>query len=148
MNLLSITQLMHNIGMAWGVGGATILTILMIKSEKMPESAPHIMRVIPAISRLIGIAVILLIVSGIPMMFLIAWPISKTVLMIKHVVVLLLVINGVYMALRIVPGMKKLAPRDGEGPSEEFLKIKVKSKISGMLGLFLWYLILVLSALM
>lgn len=147
MGLLEITQLLHNIGIAWGVGGATIALILMIKSEKNPEIAPQIMKVMPAISKLIWIAIIFLIVSGIALTKLISWPIDLTVLAVKHIVVVILVLNGINLSFRILPKMERLVPKD-EKPSEDFLKVRKNAKIAGIIGIASWYLILVLSVIM
>lgn len=144
MNLLQIMQLLHAIGEAWGVGGATVNAILMLKSEKNPEIAPHIMKAMPAISKLVWLGILLLLVSGAALTRLVAWPIDATMLRIKLAVVLILILNGLYLTFGLLPKMKKLAPQN-EKPSEEFLKTKKKIKVFGTFGLVLWYLILILS---
>ena len=50
MVLLEAAQLLHLVGIAWGVGGATIAAMVMMKAEKNPEAAPHIMKVMPGSS--------------------------------------------------------------------------------------------------
>lgn len=147
MVLLEAMWLLHFLGIAWGVGGATVAAILMAKSGKNPEAASHLMKVMPAISKLIWAAMILLIVSGIALAQLVTWPIDTNMLLIKHVAVAILILNGVVLGFKILPKMKKLAPTGGK-PSAEFLKAKKISRISGMIGLLLWYVILVLSVMM
>ncbi len=147
MALLEAMWLLHFIGIAWGVGGATISAILMAKADKNPEIAPLAMKVMPSISKLIWAAIILLIVSGIALAQLVTFPIDAAMLLIKHAVVAVLVLNGIILAFGILPKMKKFAPTDGK-PSAEFLKAKKSAKVAGMLGLFLWYVILVLSVMM
>lgn len=147
MVLLEAMWLLHFIGISWGVGGATVAAILMMKSDKNPEIAPLAMKAMPAISKLMWIAIILLIVSGIALAQLVTWPIDTTMLLIKHVAVVILILNGLYLGFRILPKMKKLAPSGGK-PSAEFLRAKKISRISGMIGLVLWYVIMILSVLM
>lgn len=144
--MLQILRLIHAIGIAWGVGGATINSILMMKAEKNPELAPHIMKVMPSIVKMIWAAIIILIISGIFIVPLITWPIDKTMLSMKHVVVVLLVLSGLNLNFRVLPKIKKLAPIGGQ-PSPEFLKAKKTLKISGIVGLVLWYAVMVLSVL-
>ena len=146
MVLLESMFLLHDIGIAWGVGGATISTILMAKADKNPESGPYLMGLMPTISKLIWAGLILLIVSGIALVPLIAWPMDMTMLAVKHAAVVLLVLNGLFLGFRIIPRLEKSAPKEGK-PSKEFLSLKKKARSSGTIGLILWYLILVLSVL-
>lgn len=139
--------LMHFLGLAWGVGGATVAAILMAKADRNPEMAPLAMKVMPAVSKLIWAAIILLIVSGVALAQLVTWPINPTTLLAKHVLVVILILNGLYLGFGIMPKMQKLAPKGGK-PSAEFLKAKKSAKVSSTLGLVLWYVILVLSVMM
>jgi ABC-type nickel/cobalt efflux system permease component RcnA len=146
MVLLESVFLLHNLGIAWGVGGATISAILMARADKNPESGPHIMGLMSSISKLIWAGLILLIVSGIALVPLITWPMDMTMLLVKHIAVVLLVINGLFLGFRIIPRLQKAVPMDRK-PSKEFLSLKKKARSAGTIGLVLWYLILVLSVL-
>lgn len=137
-------KLLHFIGLAWGVGGATVAAILMRRSEKDPEAAPHLTKLMPAISKLIWIAIILLVISGIGIVNLVYWPIDTTMLAVKHVVVLILILNGLHLTFRVMPKMERLVPK-GEKPSADFLKARKNAKVGAITGLVLWYIILVLS---
>jgi len=147
MVLLEAVWLLHFIGIAWGVGGATVAAILMAKADKDPQIAPLAMKVMPAISKLIWAAIFFLIVSGIALAQLVTFPVDAAMLLIKHAVVAALVLNGIILAFGILPKMGRLAPKDGK-PSAEFLKAKKSAKIASTLGLVLWYVILVLSVMM
>lgn len=147
MVLSEAMWLLHFLGLAWGVGGATVAAILMAKADRNPEIAPLVMKTMPAISKLIWIAIILLVVSGIALAQLVTWPINPTILLAKHALVVILILNGLYLGFRILPKMQKLAPTGGK-PSAEFLKAKKSAKIASILGLVLWYVILVLSVMM
>lgn len=147
MVLLEAMWLLHFLGLVWGVGGATVAAILMAKADRNPEMAPLAMKVMPAISKLIWAAIILLIISGIALAQLVTFPFDATMLLVKHIVVAVLVLNGIILTFGIMPKMQKLAPKDGK-PSAEFLKAKKNAKVSSTLGLVLWYVILVLSVMM
>ena len=147
MVLLEAANLLHFIGIAWGVGGATVAAILMARSDKHPESAPHIMAAMPAISRLIWAGIALLIVSGIALAPLVSWPVNPIVLGAKHLVVLLLIASGLFMSFRTIPRVARLAPKDGK-PSDEFLKARKTARINGTISFILWYVIVILSVAM
>lgn len=134
MALLQIINLLHLMGISWGVGGATIAAIIMIKAGKDKKLAPLMKEVMPAISKLMWLALILLGISGIMLVPLVTWPVDSTILTIKHIAVVALVINAVFMTLN---AKKK--------PTKENQKM---AKASGMIGLALWYIIVVLSVIM
>ena len=139
--LLEITQLVHVIGIALGVGGATIHFLLSLKAEKDPEIRPAMMKISVMISKLIIVAVVLLIASGLGLKYQVRWPIDPTMLAIKHTVVGLLVINGAYLNLAVFRRLQK-AHELTEG---ELAKLQKRGKIAGLISLILWYSILVLS---
>lgn|GEM_PF-1955023 len=144
MDLLAIMKLTHDVGVAWGVGGATIGTIIMAHADKNLESAQHLMKVMPAISKLIWIAITLLVTSGIILTQSITDPINSSVLETKHIAVAFLILNGLNLTFRILPKMEKFAPK-GQKPSLEFLSAKKSAKTASLIGLVLWYVILVLA---
>ncbi len=78
MVALKTMQLLHDLGIAYGVAGVTINAILMIKSERDPESAPFIIKIMPTIFKLIWLGLVLLIISGLALSLtsLITWPLK------------------------------------------------------------------------
>lgn len=84
------------------------------------------MKIMPAITKLMWVAIILLIVSGIALTPLVTWPMDATILVVKHVLVVILVLNAIILTIK----------------KEKY------AKIGGPAGLVLWYLILVLSVVM
>jgi len=143
--LLEISNFLHFIGLAWGVGGATAAAIISMKAEKNPEVAASLMKIIPALSKMIWLGLVLLIISGIAVTGLVKWPLDANLLLIKHALVVLIVAIGVLIFLK-VKKMQKLA-RPGEKPSADFLKAKKQLGIFSIVNLALWYLIVLLSVL-
>ncbi|MDO8647997.1 MAG: DUF2269 family protein [Candidatus Diapherotrites archaeon] len=142
--LLEIFNFLHFIGLAWGVGGATAAAIISMKAEKNPEVAASLMKIIPALSKLIWAGLVLLIISGIAVTSLVKWPLDTNLLLIKHALVVLIVAIGALIFLR-VKKMQKLA-KPGEKPSEEFFKAKKQLGMLSITNLALWYLIVLISA--
>lgn len=141
---LEIFRLLHDVGLAFGLGGATIAAVISSKAEKDPEMNNSVMKITPIIVKFIWIGLILLIVSGIALPYFIQWSINKGMLLIKHVFVVWIVIIGVFIGTR-VKKMKRLAPKGKEKPSGEFLKAKRQLKAFSRINLILWYIVTILS---
>lgn len=144
MALLELFNFLHFIGLAWGLGGATAAAIISAKAEKNPEISPAVMKIIPAVSKLIWLGLILLIVSGIGMSFLIKWPIDKNMLLIKHVLVVWIVVIGIILGVN-AKRMHTLAPKAKKKPSAQFLKAKRLLKAFSIINLILWYAVAIMS---
>ncbi len=145
-----VLHFFHLVFLAWGLGGATIAAILMAKAEKQPELMPSVMKLVEPVSKLIWIAIIGLILTG---SITAAIGAAKgyydpAILLIKHVAVAAVVINGLNITFRLLPKLKKSAAGPGSKPSNEFLKVKSHLKKSSIASLILWYLIVGLSVLM
>ena len=123
---LEIFNFMHFVGLAFGLGGATIASIISSKAAKDKEVAKVIGKIMSPIVKLIWLGMILLIVSGIALPFFITWPLNKNMLIIKHVLVAWMVIIGIIMGRRMKKGKN----------------IKGLSKIN----LILWYVVTLMSA--
>ena len=65
MVMLEISNFLHFVGLALGLGGATIAVIISSKAERDADVGRAMMRIMPAISKVIGIGLVLLIVSGV-----------------------------------------------------------------------------------
>ena len=141
---LELFNLLHFIGLAWGVGGATAAAIISAKSEKNPEIAHAAMKIIPSISKLIWFGIILLIISGIGLSYSVKWPINTKLLLIKHILYALIIIIGIAIGI-IIKRLHILAPKQKETPSIQFLRAKKKLKFLSLINLILWYTITVLS---
>lgn len=145
-----IVHFLHLVFIIWGVGGATISTLLMIKAEKEPALMPAAMKFLGSIAKLIWIAIFGLIITGIISAAMGAGKgyYDPTILAIKHIVVALIIIFGANISLRLVPKLRKLSPAPGSAPTPEFLKTKMHMKIEAAFSLVLWYVVVALSVIM
>jgi len=145
-----IVHFLHLVFIIWGVGGATISTLLMIKAEKEPALMPSAMKFMGSISKLIWIAIMGLIITGIISASMGAGKgyYDPTILTIKHIVVALIIIFGANISLRLVPKLRKISPSPGSAPTAEFLKAKKHMKIEAAFSLVLWYVVVALSVIM
>src|SRR3989344_7592104 len=144
MAWLEIFSILHFIGIAWGVGGATAAAVISAKSDKDPEISHAAMRIMPAISKLIWLGLILLIISGIGISIISQWPIDKNMLLIKHVLVAWIVIIGIIIGIN-AKKMQALAPKPKERPSAQLLKATRLMKAFSIINLILWYAVTIMS---
>jgi len=126
MAALEIWNFIHFVGLAFGLGGATIAVIISSKAAKDKSIAKVQSKLMPPIVKLIWFGLVLLIISGAILPFHIKWPMNKTMLIIKHIFVAWIVVIGVIMGV----GAKK----------------KINLAWLGKINLFLWYLVTLISA--
>ena len=138
MAALEIFNFLHFLGLSFGLGGATIATIISAKAGKDSELGKQIMKIMPSISKLIFLGLILLIVSGIGISYFVNWPIDKQNLLIKHVLVAWIFVIGVFLGTR----MKKI---EKEKDEKKILKLRKQIKILSIINLILWYVVTFLS---
>ena len=122
---LELFRVLHVIGLAFGLGGATIAAVISAKAAKDKDVGKAMGKIMPSIVKFIWAGMALLIISGIALPFYISWPIDKNMLLVKHSLVALIVIMGIIMGIR----MKKKKP------------IKVLS----IINLILWYAVTIMS---
>jgi len=125
---LELFNFLHFVGLAFGLGGATIATIISLKANKDKEIVNVLGKILPSIVNLIWLGLIFLVVSGIALPFFIKWPLNKEMLFIKHILVIFIVIFGI--AIGIFSRKKAMK----------------ETKIFSIINLILWYLITFLSA--
>lgn len=139
MALLEIFNFLHFLGLAFGLGGATIATIIMAKAGKDKDIAKAAGKIMPSIVKLIWLGMLLLIVSGIFITLLVTWPLNRNLLIVKHVLVAWIIVIGVIMGFM----MKKAHKIENKNllPS-----LRKRMKILSSINLILWYLVTLLSA--
>lgn len=142
---LELFNFIHFVGLAFGLGGATVAAIISSKADKDKDISKSLMKIMPSISKLIFLGLILLIISGVALPFFIQWPLNKKMLAIKHVLVAWIVIIGI-LIVKSSKKAEKSAPKLNEKPSIEFLKANKRVKSFSKINLILWYLIAILSA--
>ena len=141
---LEVLNFLHFIGLAFGLGGATVMAIISAKAEKHQEVAIAMKQIGPSIVKLIWMGLIFLIISGIALPFYITWPLDKNMLLIKHVLVIWIVVIGFFLGFSSRK-MNRLAPKEKEKPSLRFLKVKSQMRAFSIINLILWYLVTLLS---
>jgi hypothetical protein len=134
--------------MAWGLGGATIANLILARSEKDPELGRVSMKVTKLISRLIWVALIGLILTGPTLSRLTTKTISQQFFSLKMLLVLILLLNAIYLTFILTPRLQRLTPEPGKAPSPEFQRTRNLAKISGLISLACWYLIVLFAVLM
>ncbi|MFH1592594.1 MAG: hypothetical protein ABIB47_04485 [Candidatus Woesearchaeota archaeon] len=143
MVLLSFFNFLHFVGLAWGLGGATIVTVISIKSEKDKDIDVASMKLLPAISKFIWFGLMLLIISGVALPFYVNWPLDTQMLILKHIAVAFIVIIGVAIGLKFKK-LHQLTKLEGK-PEPRFLKAKKQIKLLSIINLILWYVVTLLS---
>ena len=144
MVIYELVDFLHFIGLAFGLGGATIAFIISAKAEKDKKIATVIGGVLQSVVKVIWIGLILLIISGIALPFFINWPLNTKTLIVKHVLVAWIVIIGIIVGVK-AKKVKNLAPVLREKPSAGFLRAKKQVKILSIINLILWYLVTLIS---
>lgn len=139
---LELANFLHFIGLAFGLGGATIATIVSAKAEKDKELGKQIGKILTSIVKLIWAGLILLIISGIALPFFISWPLNTNLLIIKHVLVVWIIVVGIFLGISSKKMMKFAQEKNEKG----ILKSKKTIKILSMIDLLLWYAVTLMSA--
>jgi len=145
MVALEIWNFLHFIGLALGLGGATIANIISRKADNDKELSRGLHKILPPIIKLIWTGLILLIISGIALPYYITYPMNKQILIIKHVIVVWIVLIGIFIGI-ISKRVMTSTPIGKEKPKQEFLKISKIMKVLSTINLILWYVVTLLSA--
>lgn len=124
---LEFFNFLHFVGLAFGLGGATLATIISAKAGKDKEVANVLGKILSSIVKLIWFGLILLTISGIALPFFIQWPLNKEMLVIKHILVIFIFVFGI--AIGIFSRKKAMK----------------EVKIFSIINLILWYIITFLS---
>lgn len=124
--MLELINFFHFIGLAFGLGGATIATIISIKASKDKEIQKIIGKLMSPIVKLIWIGMFLLIITGIALPFYVKWQMNTSLLIIKHIFVAWIIVIGIMIGI--------------------MSKRRKNPKILSIINLILWYLVTLLSA--
>ena len=144
MVALELFNFLHFVGLAFGLGGATIAAIISRKAEKDKELGKQVGKIFPSIINLIWVGLILLAISGIMLPSYAKWSLNKNLLLVKHVLVVFIILFGFILAFNSKK-MMRLAQTKERGREKELLKVKKIIMIFSMINLFLWYLVTFLS---
>lgn len=121
-SIWSLLPLVHLVGLAIGLGAATVKVALLLRTRSSPQAIAAYLAVVPLITRLIIAGLILLLLSGI------GWAIYgmpwTPLLIVKHVMVAAILVLGPVIDNVVEPRFARLAPKPGERGSAEFERIR------------------------
>jgi len=144
-----IINFLHLIATVAWIGGMIFMNLILMPSQAAiapQERGKLVGAVAKKFSILAWISVIILLVTGIiktpsGMMFnqdsnFGLW------LTIKHVIIILMIIIGLYISLGLAPKLNKLIPKSGEQPSAEFVKTQNMLKTLAVVNMTFGILVL------
>lgn len=142
----SFLLVIHLIGLALGVGSATAKVILLVKCYRDVTFVPFYLKVMVPLTRTLVTGLVLMTLSGITWLILgYGFP---AMMIVKLVFVGALWVVGLLIDKITEPRFRKLAPDTGETASEAFILIQKKHLTMEILGMLLFYIILVLGVLL
>lgn len=143
-----LSRLLHFLGLILGAGTATVAFIINKKAEKNPELQKALFPLMKQFSILIWIGIIFLVISGIGLQATAKGPINKSMLLLKHLLVVLIIVNGIYLGIS-ANKLGKLAKASKEGKiNQQIIKLKNRIKFIGTLNIILWYIVIILSVIL
>lgn len=143
--------ILHIIGTALGVGGATVSDLLFISSVKDGKIDAKEYGVLKLASKVVWTGLVIGIVTGIGFIYLyntdpsIGRSVTEKVWA-KSVIVAIILINGIIMHLKVFPALKKSA-ETGARLDEEPFKKKIPMVLAiGAISITSWYSALIIGA--
>lgn len=146
MTLLQFYSMLHLLAVITWLGGMLFMNLILMPGMSVLEPLQRGM-LTGTVAKRFSIAawtsIIVLIITGIlktppGMMFA---PASHYggVLFLKHILIIIGIIIGLIITLSVAPKLRKLAPKQGEAPSAEFIsaqkKLKVLSNTNMIIGI-------------
>jgi hypothetical protein len=124
VSLTTLLTLGHLIGLALGVGAATVKVVLLLRCKSDSSNIQPYLKVVRPITQVLITGIILLTLSGLGWLFE-GYPFSSQ-LIIKIIIVAAIWVAGPVIDNVVEPKFKKLAPMDNQPISSEFVKIMNK----------------------
>ncbi len=140
VSMSSILSLTHLVGLALGVGSATVKLVLLIKCKRDFALVPVYLKVARSITKQIILGLALLTLSGIGWLLL-GYPFTLQ-LGIKIVLVVVIWVLGPVIDNVVEPKFQRLAPEHGETASSEFIRIQKKYLALEVVATGFFYLII------
>jgi hypothetical protein len=133
---------MHLLGLALGVGAATVKLILLFKCNADYGFVPVYIKVAKPITRQIVLGLILLTLSGIGWLLL-GYPFTPR-LFVKLIFVVAIWALGPFIDNAVEPKFQKLAPAPDEPTSPEFIRIQKQHLTLEVIATALFYVIIIM----
>lgn len=140
----TIVMFLHNLAVATWIGGMIFLSFLSSEVEKLgPQFTVVMGKMTKIFSMLAVLSIFTLIITGV---LLTSWHGGVTrvqrdlVLNLKHFAVLLVIINGAFLATRVVPKLEKLSAQKSPEARVWQKKLKIHSTVNLILGIIILFL--------
>ena len=146
LTIYSLLTVMHLLGLALGVGSATVKLILLFRCNSNYDFMPVYFSVTKHITRLIVLGLILLTLSVIGWLF-IGYSFTP-LLIVKVVLVGLVWVLGPIIDNVAEPRVKKLIPLQGDTASLAFIHIQKQYLVLELTATLLMYAITILGAML
>ena len=136
----------HLIGLSFGLGAATVKFALLLKSNADAGFLPVYLKVTKIVTRFIVLGILILVLSGI------GWLIYgyqfSPLLIAKIVMVVLMLVLGPVIDNAVEPKLIKYAPKPGEAPNPDFIRVQKKHLVLEVMATALMYAITVVGVLL
>jgi len=142
MNLTSLLTIVHLIGLALGMGAATVKLVMLVQSSRDPALVPLFLRMSKLLTRHIILGLVLLTLSGIGWV-LVGYAL-KGLLVVKVALVAAIWVLGPVIDNVVEPRFVKLAPAAGEAASPAFVAVTRQYVAIETVATLLFYAIVVL----
>lgn len=145
----TVILIAHMIGVALGVGGATVSDVLFFRFLKDLKISHFEARILNTLSRIIWLGLIILIISGIGLYIPNAERLSQSSkFLTKMVVVLVILANGIALNLIVSPKLKKISfEKKHEHVTGELRRLRKIAFALGAISITSWYSALILGSL-
>ena len=142
----TLLYIAHIVGVALGVGAATVKLVLLFKSKADNNFIPVFLRVVRPITRILISGLIIMTLTGIG--WLIMGYSFTPLLVTKIVLVVLIWVLGPIIDNVIEPRFVKFAPGPGENPSPAFVRARKRYMGMELSATLLFYVILIMGVLL
>ena len=143
--LSSLLGFLHLLGLAFGVGAATVKLTLLFKCNSSLDFVPVFLRVVKPVTMIIILGQVLLTLTGIGWMF-VGYAFTPLII-IKMVLLGLLWVLGPLIDNVFQPKFEKSAPSSGESASTAFVKIQKQLLAAEIAATGLFYVLMILGVL-
>ena len=134
--------LVHLVGLAIGLGAATVKLVLLFQCRADGAFVPTYLAVVRPITRHIILGLVLLLLSGIGFMA-IGYSFTPR-LVTKLVLVAAIFLLGPVIDNVVEPRFRVLAPRPGTGASPEFVRVRAQYLLLELLATGLFYAVVII----
>ncbi len=142
MSLLSLVSLAHFIGLAIGVGAATMKVVLLVKCTAEQAFIPVYIRVARLITRQIVVGMVLLTLSGVGWLLL-GYGFTPR-LVVKVILFAAIWVLGPTIDNLVEPKFKRLAPEPDQPASREFIVVQKQYLMLEITATLLFYVVIIM----